>query len=171
MDLDEPGTAPARITFTEFRAPDAPMLLAWGRFRDALTGRRAPIMPRPASDAATGLWRLLATNNRELGRSYLLYRRFDVARAHVRELQARPAQLGIEYLPGLDKNSRGWVVVAPTGPVMTCSRWYNSLSAAAIAATRALDAFESAVLADAADRTDASGRFRRRSREDADIGI
>ena len=43
---------------------------------------------------------------------------------------------------------------------MTCSRWYSSLSTGAAAAEGALDAFRSAVLADAPDRSDASGRFR-----------
>jgi hypothetical protein len=169
LDLDEPGITPAGVTFTEFRAADAPMLLAWWRFRDSLvsTHRRPPT--RQATDGVSTLWRLLATNNRELGRSFLLYRRFDAARTHVRELQALPDTLTIEYVPGLDKSARGWVVMGPAGPVMTCSRWYSSLSTAAASASRTLEAFESAILADSADRSDASGRFRRRIPGGADV--
>jgi hypothetical protein len=144
------------------------MLLAWWRFRDSLVGAHRPSPPRP-SEGISSLWRLLATNNRELGRSFLLYRRFDAARTHVRELQAHPEALTIEYVPGRDKTSRGWVVVGPAGPVMTCSRWYSTLSTAAVSASRSLEAFETAILADSADRSDASGRFRRRVPGGADV--
>lgn len=172
MRHTEPVSAPARVTFTQFLDTDAPMLLAWARFRSTLTGlpgsggetRRAPTANRES-----GLWRLLATNNRELGRSFLLYHRFEAARAHVEQLQAQREALSIEHVPGPIKGSRGWVVVAGGAPVMTCSRWYSSLSAGAEAASRALEAFGTASLADAADRSDASGRFRRRGSLGADV--
>jgi hypothetical protein len=144
---------------------DAPMLLAWARFRSTLTGlpgtgsgaRRVAI-----ANQESGLWRLLATNNRELGRSFLLYHRFDAARTHVAELQAQHDTLAIEHVPGPIKGSRGWVILAVGAPVMTCSRWYSSLSAGSEAASRAMDAFASASLAASPDSSDASGRFRRR---------
>lgn len=117
----------------------------------------------------SGLWRLLATNNRELGRSFLLYRRYESARAHVEQLQSTPEQLMIELIHGPHNGSRGWVITAEDAPVMTCSRWYSSSSAGALAASGALEAFRSAVLTDAPDRSDASGRYRRRKPGDAHV--
>lgn len=172
MGLNEPGATYARVTFTEFLATDAPMLLAWVRFRSMLTGlpEGGPRTDRPhPARRESGLWRLLATNNRELGRSFLLYHRFETARAHVQQLQARPDSLSVHYVPGPSNGSRGWVVMAGDSPVMTCSRWYGSLSAGAVAAARAVDALGSAVLADAPDRSDASGRFRRRAAVGVDV--
>ncbi|WP_344052617.1 hypothetical protein [Microbacterium lacus] len=159
------------MRFTEFLSPDDPMLLAWARFRGALamgpTRVPAPLRPARAADPVSGLWRLLATNNRELGRSFLLYRRIESAQAHVTQLQSDPDALTIEHVPGPTSGSRGWVVLASGSPVMTCSRWYGSLSTGAVAAAGALAALRTAVITDVPDRSDSSGRFRRRTALDA----
>lgn len=148
------------------------MLLAWARFRGTLavgpTRHLPPVRPARPSDPVSGLWRLLATNNRELGRSFLLYRRVESARAHVMQLQSDPEALTVEHVPGPTSGSRGWVILASGSPVMTCSRWYGSLSTGAVAAAGALLALRTAVVTDAPDRSDASGRFRRRTALDAD---
>ncbi|MCC2032596.1 hypothetical protein [Microbacterium allomyrinae] len=163
----------ARVTFTEFRSPDDPMLLAWARFRGVLAAGLTAALPvpraAPAGKRDSGLWRLLATNNRELARSFLLYTRFEAAHAHVEELQANHGTLRIVHLSGASSGSRGWLITAADVPVMTCSRWYGSLSTAAAAAEGALEAFRGAVPADAPDRSDASGRFRRRTPVGADV--
>ena len=164
---DEPVAARSRVAFTEFRSSDDPMLRAWARFRSTLaTGPArvsAEVRPAPTAARRSGLWRLLATNNRELGRSFLLYGRFEVARSHVEQLQSDPDALTIEHVPGPSNGSRGWLILAADTPVMTCSRWYNSMSTGAFAAAGALAALRTAVLADAPDVSDASGRFRRRT--------
>ncbi len=170
--FSEPGDARARVRFTEFASSDDPMLLAWARFRGALfvgpASAPTRVRPTPADDPTSGLWRLLATNNRELGRSFLLYHRFETARTHVMQLQADPDSLRVEHVSGPINGSRGWVMMAEDAPVMTCSRWYSSLSSGAAAGAGALDAFRTALLTDAPDRSDASGRFRRRVATDAD---
>jgi len=170
--FSEPGDAHARVRFTEFVTSDDPMLQAWARFRGTLAAGPTRVLPNPrpphSQSPNSGLWRLLATNNRELGRSYLLYHRFDAARAHVVQLQSDPDSLTIEHVPGPSNGSRGWVIVAAGAPVMTCSRWYSSLSTGAVAAAGALEAFRTAVLTDVPDRSDASGRFRRRTSVNAD---
>ncbi len=157
-------TAAARVRFTEYASPEDPMLLVWARFRGTLAGpargsshTSAPVHPDSV------LWRLLATNNRELGRSYMLYRRFEAARAHVEQLQADADALRIELVHGPHNGSRGWVIMAADAPVMTCSRWYSSVSAGALAASGALHSFRSALLTSVPDRSDASGRYRRHS--------
>jgi hypothetical protein len=161
----QPAAVAARVRFTEFLAPEDPMLLAWARFRSALAGPSGVephAHPIQVAHPQSGLWRLLATNNRELGRSFLLYRRYESARAHVEQLQRDPDGLAIKLIHGPHNGSRGWIITAAEAPVMTCSRWYSSSSAGSIAAAGALEAFRGAVLTDAPDRSDASGRYRRR---------
>lgn len=166
--FDEPVGTRARVAFTEFRSPDDPMLRAWVRFRSTLASQPTDVRPAPIVTRRSGLWRLLATNNREIGRSFLLYPRFEVARAHVEQLQRDPDALTIEYIPGLSSGVRGWVILAAGTPVMTCSRWYDSMSTGTSAAAGALVALRTAALADAPDISDASGRFRRRPAVGAD---
>ena len=175
-----------RVAFMEFRSDDDPMLTAWVRFRSPLaeTASDGPVAemhrpaPRPAAAPGTrvvaaaaptsGFWRLLASNNRELGRSYLLYRSFDHARAHVQELQSDAAALTIAYVSGAQPGSRGWVITHAGAPVLTCSRWYDSISTRSAAASGALAALPLAVLAAAPDRSGPSGRLMRRARVEHD---
>ncbi|WP_167040798.1 hypothetical protein [Salinibacterium sp. ZJ454] len=159
------------MAFTEFLVPDDPMRLAWARFRSTLAGPPRVLhktSPTQTPNPQSTLWRLLATNNRELGRSFLLYHSFEAARAHIQQVQARPDSLKIEHMPALNNGLRGWIIMAADAPVMTCSRWYSSLSTGAEAASRALEALRTAELADSPDRSDASGRFRRRAPVGAD---
>ncbi len=154
-----------RVKFWEFASPDDPMLLAWARFRGTLASSPRRAAPEQRLTAAGGhrstLWRLLATNNRELGRSYHLYERFDLARAHVEQLQSRPDILTIEHITGPTNGSRGWVVLANGKPIMTCGRWYSSMSTGAVAAAGALEAFRNALVSVDAESSTAAARFRR----------
>ena len=179
---DPVGRGGPRVTFTMFASDEDPMLRAWLRFRDPLVGSRDPDarpsvrhvaadLHRPKGDGGrgggrvgsreVGFWRMLASNNRELGRSYLLYRSFEQARAHVHALQGQSDALDVTYVSGPVTGSRGWVLTAAGEPVMTCSRWYESTSARAAAAVGALAAFPRAVVSDAPDRSGRSGRYPR----------
>ena len=165
----------ARVTFTEFRSADDPLLRAWSRFRDTFPTPLAtsaavrqrdspPTRPIPvvALDRPPALWRIHATNNRELGRSFVLYSSFEVARDHVLRLQERSVDLEVAIIPGPLNASRGWALLHEGSPVMTCSRWYSSASTGIAAAAGALAAVRHAVLSDEADRSAPSGRFSRR---------
>ncbi|AWB96455.1 hypothetical protein DCE93_13020 [Agromyces badenianii] len=164
----------ARVVFTAFRLSDSPMLLAWGRFREPLaaatrpaaTGaarRAAPLVPAPKTPGAvSGLWRLLATNNRELGRSYLLYSSFEAARMHVQRLQRHAADLEVSAVMGPEPATHGWIVTHDGVPVMTCGRWYSSTSAMAASVAGTLAALPNAVLSAEVDRPAPSGRLSRR---------
>lgn len=160
------AAAQPRVEFWEFPSPDDPMLLAWARFRGTLASSPRGRVPeqRVASTAGhrSALWRLLATNNRELGRSFHLYERFDLARAHVEKLQRNPDGLSIEHVTGPTNGSRGWVILAGGKPIMTCGRWYSSMSTGAAAAAGALEALRSAVLAVDPESSAAAGKLRRR---------
>lgn len=171
MGIDSDGVVRAapqpRVEFWEFPSPDDPMLLAWARFRGTLASssprRPSGQGPLAAVGNRPALWRLLATNNRELGRSFHLYERFDVARAHVERLQRDPDGLSIEHITGPTNGSRGWVVLAGGKPIMTCGRWYSSMSTGAVAAAGALEAFRVAALARESESSTTSGRLRRHS--------
>ena len=184
---DPGGRAAPRVTFTMLASDDDPMLRAWLRFRDPLLGSNDPdarpalrhviadpLRPERGGRGAIygfGFWRMLASNNRELGRSYLLYRSFEQARMHVQTLQSQPAALEVTYVSGPGSSSRGWILTAAGEPVMTCSRWYDSTSARAAAAVSALAAFPLALVSDAPDRSSRSGRFIRSGPGDVTLSV
>lgn len=118
-----------------------------------------PPHPRPHP----GFWRLLASNNREVGRSFLLYDSFHRAQAHVTQIQAEPDALAVSLVRMQRTGARGWVITFEDSPVMMCSRWYDSVSTGITAAEGALAALPNATLAPAPDQSSASGRFRRRT--------
>jgi hypothetical protein len=109
-----------RVVFAAFGSNDEPMLHSWIRFRDlveaadALGPRRRPV-PRASirssdaigtqKSAKTGVWRVLASNNRELGRSSQTYASFDIARAHVVALQANVDDLVVTPVVGPQPDS------------------------------------------------------------------
>lgn len=171
-----------RVTFTVFHSMDDPMLMAWARFRHPFVVRTAEASPRPArsvsrtvstrtlhrsapgrpEEGSPGLWRLLATNNRELGRSFNLYSSVEAAREHVERLQSDGARLQIDIVPGLLNSSRGWIITHEGSPVMTSSRWYASSSTGAEAAAGALAAFVRALISPLVDHSPLSGGAGRR---------
>lgn len=195
LAISEPISAQSRVSFTFFPTSDDPMLLAWMRFRGALTGPAASVpgsvgpsavrdgtgvladqrvtgaTRSAAAGGAPGFWRLIATNNRELGRSFHLYRSFEHARAHVAHTQEKPDALQVVFVSGPSRADKGWVLTVDGSPVMTCSRWYTSVSTRATAASVARDALASARLADLPDHCGPSGRFVRRAPAGAVIRV
>ena len=174
--LGDSRSGRARVTFTEFHSADDPMLRAWTRFREtfpaplataAAVRQRNSSPTRPtlvvAPERPPALWRIHATNNRELGRSFVLYSSFEAARDHVLRLQEHSADLEVAVIAGPLNASRGWAILHEGSPVMTCSRWYSSTSTGIAAAAGALAAIPRAVLSDEADRSAPSGRFSRRT--------
>lgn len=167
------------------------MLQSWMRFRSLLVAGFAhptgveSTPPRPAegpprrppvrtangsghpdstnAEQRSGFWRLLASNNREVARSFLLYDGFRRAQAHVQQMQAHADALSIVIVRVQRNGSRGWVITHDDAPVIMCSRWYDSISTGVAAAEGALAALPTARLATAPDRSSASGRFQRRT--------
>ncbi|GAA4372679.1 hypothetical protein [Agromyces bauzanensis] len=171
-----------RVTFTVFHSMDDQMLIAWARFRHPFVVRSAEASPRPArsmsravstrtshrptpgrpEEGSPGLWRLFATNNRELGRSFHLYSSVEAARMHVERLQGDEARLEIDIVPGPLTSSRGWMITHEGSPVMTSSRWYASSSTGSEAAVGALAAFVRALISPVVDHGPSSGAGRPR---------
>ncbi|KJC63284.1 hypothetical protein [Agreia bicolorata] len=161
-------TTTANIVFSSFTSAADPMPRAWSRFRDQLT---AP-SERPAdrlADPQTGpvcVWRLLASNNRELGRSAMIYRSFDDARAAVFDARLSRHDIEIRSVHGPNAGTHGWFAHEPDGPpLITCGRWYGAHTASVDAAQHSIEAFFSAtVLAEGHRRLSAD---RRRSTREA----
>jgi hypothetical protein len=142
-------TTTASIVFSSFTSAADPMPRAWSRFRDQLTATDERPVDRPA-DPQFGpvcVWRLLASNNRELGRSAVLYRSFDDARAAVFAARLVPHDLEIRSVHGPNAGTHGWFAHEPgASPLMTCGRWYGAHAASVEAAQHSIDAFHYATV-------------------------
>ncbi len=127
-----------RVVFWSFASPNDPMRDSWNRFRDSVvTTATAPKQP-PADQA--GIWRLLAINNRELGRSAHLYPSAAAARAHLTRLRERLDDLQVTPVSGPRPGSRGWYMTLDNRIVVTCGRWYGAAASSAEAAAACRDA-------------------------------
>jgi hypothetical protein len=162
------------ILFSAFQSGADPQRQSWARFREqvntrshaASTATSSSVVNRARAQAApvastgqdeSGIWRLLAPNNRELGRSSFLYGTFAAAHGHV--LQLREAEgLVAATVSGPLAQSFGWFITLKSMPIMTCTRWYPNAAASTDAARAALAAFSVAVVGDAPLRATSSGR-------------
>jgi hypothetical protein len=156
------------VLFLAFASRSDPMQKAWTRFRDMFANddprdvaNVSMSVSEPAKATAngySGIWRLLAPNNREVGRSAFLYRSFASSRAHVVELQANVDAMAVTTFDGPRAGTHGWFVSIDDVAVMTCGRWYETVGTSVEAVTRALDTLRFAVVTDAPRRFDALGR-------------
>ena len=152
----------ASVVFSAFTSSADPRLQGWLSFRghlqaDDVATIRTPRPPRrgdsrgeTATDGAwssrSGIWRLLASNSRELGRSSSVYATFGLARAHVIELQAGVDRMIATTVTGPTSGTHGWVVTVDDVAVMTSGRWYGTTSTTRDACAGALAAFRSALV-------------------------
>jgi hypothetical protein len=161
----------ARVVFSSFRSGHDPMLESWSRFREAVdppvlapVAAHAPgqgLVPAAggaASGGRTGVWRLLATNNRELCRSAHIYPTFSGARAHVAVLRERIDDLVVTPVIGARPGSRGWYMTLNGVIVVTCGRWYGAAASSAEAASASLEALATAVIMEESRAVTAPGR-------------
>lgn len=158
------------ILFSSFPTENDPLRQSWARFRDQVQARThtagvamSPELvqraaPRTAAVVRSGLWRLLAPNNRELGRSSFLYTTFVDARAHVLKLRDELDRLVPATVVGILAEEHGWVVSLAGHVVMTCTHWYPSTAAAREAALAAIASLGNATVSEAPLRTTSSGR-------------
>lgn len=161
-------TTTASIVFSSFTSAADPMPRAWSRFRDQLVVTAQPSLERhdARQSGPVCVWRLLASNNRELGRSAALYPSFDEARAAV--FDARLTQnVEIRSVHGPNAGTHGWFVQEPDAPpLMTCGRWYGAHAASVDAARHSVEAFRRAAVLDEGHRLLSPDR-RRSTRETA----
>ncbi|WP_378147546.1 hypothetical protein ACFJGV_05815 [Cnuibacter sp. UC19_7] len=149
------------LVFSTLRADNDPTMQSWARFRNhiqsvhpvvgGLSELTAPVAAASSSpgQGVASYWRLLASNHRELARSYFLYDSYARARTHVEQILDDPGAIEIVTLVGSDVRTHGWYgVVGSGGPVITCSRWYGGSAAAFDAARASLRALATAVVMD-----------------------
>lgn len=88
----------------------------------------------------SGIWRLLARNNRELARSVRLFISADAATAHVRALQAASDHLDLRVIQGESHGDCLWVAMLDGHPVLMSARTYEGAAAARAASLGAIAA-------------------------------
>jgi len=152
----------ARVVFSVFNSATDPRLQGWLSLRGHLepdnfaterpvrSPRRGDARGETAAETSrapqSGIWRLLATNGRELGRSSSVYGAFAVARAHVLDLQSEVDRMVATTVTGPTAGTHGWVMSVDTVPVMTSGRWYATTSTTREACAGAREAFRSALV-------------------------
>ena len=158
------------VLFMAFPAHDAPGLVAWTRFRELIS--RGLSASDPTLDARlaagggspVGIWRMLASNNREVARSATAYPSFESARAAVLALQESDEQFQIVTFHGPSSGTHGWVALAGGRAVLTCARWYETSSISLEVSASAVAAFRSAHVSESPWQTAATARAAREAR-------
>lgn len=174
--LSARSSAQARVVFDTFRSTDDPMLASWLSFRarilPAETGQGV-VAPRASGPVARGgmygVWRLLATNNRELGRGTWLYPAPDDAWADAEVLSARAGELSPTTVRGDVPTRHAWALRLGGLPVLISSRWYESPGEAAAAARATRDHLGRAHIARVVNIGTRSGRRYRQVREEVPL--
>ena len=149
-----PSGSGAAVFFVAFDSNDEPGLHAWTQFRQQLLAAKGGVTPANEFHADhVGVWRLLASNNREVARSASVYSSFDDAREAVEQLQQRASELEVECFHGPVSASHGWTASLDGVVQMTCSRWYETgpisldVSSASISSLRTARIIEAPVRA------------------------
>ncbi|WP_295823667.1 hypothetical protein [uncultured Microbacterium sp.] len=165
--------APARVVFDTFRSATDPLLASWLSFRARILPAAAAPQIRSADGApgtgVYGVWRLLATNNRELARGTVLHPSPDRAWADAEHLRERAADLSSITLRGDLSTRHGWALRLDGEPVLMCSRWYESPGEAAAAARATRTYLGGASITRAVNIGTRSGRRYRQTREPMDL--
>lgn len=141
------------VLFATVGHPWSQLERSWAQFQSKLD-------PRATADAipADGvIWRLLASNHRELARSGRVYENFDEARSHLFALREAPEQLQVHVVV-IEPTSYGWTADGPNPKSMTCARWYANAADALSGGRAAIAALLRADVAGIAHRTTTSGR-------------
>lgn len=161
-----------RIVLDTFRSSYDPMLRSWLLFRAQILPEvavAAPDLPDGDDDdrerrraGRYGVWRMLATNNRELGRGAGLHATPAEALAGVEELQRQAERLTTSVVRGSQSMRHGWVLRLDGVAVMTSSRWYESAAEATAAGRAARLVLASARIVSGVNIGTQSGRRHRR---------
>jgi hypothetical protein len=155
-------SAAPSLVYLAFAVRDDRRFRGWSAFRDALdagipVGATVPVVARRVSDRSSasvrgaapgvvelsdvGIWRLLASNNRELARGWTAHTSFDEARDDVARLQSSVAALEVAVVRGETASQNGWVATLDGVPVISCGRWFGAASTSMHSARTALAEF------------------------------
>ena len=141
------------FAFVTFGSASDRRLAGWTAFRDSiLTATAIGDVPPVLVSASTnvpppvGIWRLLASNNRELARSWVAYPSCDAARADVTRLQSAVSSLAVTVVRGRSASHYGWFATLDGVPVISSGRWFGALSTSAHSAATTLADFAHATV-------------------------
>ena len=133
------STVPS-LVFLAFPSKNDQRFRGWASFRESIgsgrpVGDQAPVtVPRLPADhglvelSSVGIWRLLASNNRELARSWVAYPSFEAARDDVIRLQAAVDELVVSVVRGETASQYGWLATLRGEPVISSGRWFGASS-------------------------------------------
>ena len=165
-----PTMSGSSVLFMAFPARDAPGLVAWTRFRELINRGLSASDPtldealHTVTDSPVGIWRMLASNNREVARSATAYPSFESARHAVLELQAAGSPFEIVTFHGPSSGTHGWVALVEGRAVLTCARWYETASISLEVSASAVAAFRTAYVSESPWQTAATARAAREAR-------
>lgn len=129
--------AAGRVVITMLDSSSSGALRSWLDLRSQLLRTQTADVGGPRrrpAGSSLGVWRMLATNNREVGRGALLH---DSGEEAVRAAQAAKDNAeGMQAIVvrGAVPMTHGWVFALDGEPVMMSARWYESGVEAAAAA-------------------------------------
>ena len=158
------------VLFMAFPARDAPGLVAWMRFRELISSGISASDPTlddrgtTVSTRPLGIWRMLASNNREVARSAVAYPSFESARRAVLELQHVDVPFEIRTFHGPSSGTHGWAALSNGQVVFTCARWYETSSISLEVSASSVAAFRSATVTESPWQTAATAREAREAR-------
>lgn len=133
-------SAVPNVTFVAFGSSTDRRFAGWAAFRASIgLGRpldesafppaaRRPTDAGVALSASVGIWRLIASNNRELARSWTAYPSVDDAREHVTRLQQHADSLVVSIVRGDSASRYGWLASLDGEPVISSGRWFGASS-------------------------------------------
>jgi len=165
-----PTMSGSSVLFMAFPARDAPGLVAWTRFRELISSGMSASDPTLDDRASTvntsplGIWRMLASNNREVARSAIAYPTFDRARRAVLELQQVEEPFEIRTFHGPSSGTHGWAALSGGHVVLTCARWYETSSISLEVSASSIAAFRTATVTESPWQTAATAREARVAR-------
>ncbi|OZD39028.1 hypothetical protein CH252_31215 [Rhodococcus sp. 06-1477-1B] len=175
--LSESRARRGRVIFDTFRSVRDPRLSAWLLFRSYLlpelaVSQSALMESASVADALApigvfGVWRLLATNNRELARCATVFASPAVAVDAVGVEQSRAGQMQVSTVRGPVATKHAWVMRRGDRPIATAARWYESAGEASAAGRAAVTVFRSADVVEGVSIGSASGRRSRVSAQPA----
>ncbi|GAB3607395.1 hypothetical protein GCM10027413_28040 [Conyzicola nivalis] len=152
------------LVFLAFTSTRDQKYRGWASFRDSVgagrpLGETVPVAaPRRPADhgfvelSSVGIWRLLASNNRELARSWVAYPSYAAARDDVSRLQAAVDSLVVTVVRGESASQYGWLATLDGEPVISSGRWFGASSTSMHSALTTLADFALATISEAPAR-------------------
>jgi hypothetical protein len=143
--------------FLAFPSTADQRFVGWKAFRESIAAgwldaaaTDEAIGADPADQPRVGIWRLVASNHRELARSWSAYPSFRAAREHVVRLQSVVDEIEVAPIKGVSPSQNGWIASLHGEPVLSSGRWFGASSTSLHSAVTTLAALGTAAIAEAA---------------------